>query len=245
MTWPLAQVRKINESSTNIPLIGAGKMNVNLNVRELLNFYDFERTARRHSNSIKTLAGEEVAIALLIKFLDTRGLQPKLLDTACTTKGAWLDAWLSIQENCEEIHFQVEVKTWSFHGYAGGDELRVDCGIDELVDFKKKEWKRYWNDDTRRFKDPKVDKVLKRMNSTYQGEIRPLACLWAAVHPDGKDDECFVIQNVADEHFKKLWVFSVSSYLRNYLKDKRNPGYIKLALPDTAERIDILNKIFV
>jgi hypothetical protein len=58
---------------------------ITVNVEALLSFYDENREVRRHSNAIKTLAGEELGFALLIEHLRRIGVTAELLDRSCTT----------------------------------------------------------------------------------------------------------------------------------------------------------------
>jgi hypothetical protein len=223
-----------------------GKMThiVRVDVEKLICFYDNDESVRPHSNSLKTLAGEELGFALLLKFFEEELLQPRLLEARCTAKGAWLDGWVSVQEASKQIHYQVEVKSWSFHGYTGGQALDVYCTQDEIHDFKISEWARYWDFEKQRFRAPGLDKVLKQMRSIHgkPDEVRPLACLWAAVHPEALDTPFFPVSAAAPP-FDKVWVFSMSAFLRNYL-GTGGPTTIDLRMPKTKVRLAHLNRIF-
>lgn len=218
--------------------------NVRVNVEELISFYDNDESVRPHSNALKTLAGEELGFALLLKFFEEEHLQPRLLEARCTAKGAWLDGWVSVREPGKEIHYQVEVKSWSFHGYTGGQALDVYCTPAEIHDFKISEWARYWDFDKQRFRAPGLDKVLKQMRSTHgkPDEVRPLACLWAAVHPEALDTPFFPVPTAASP-FEYVWIFSMSAFLRNYL-GTGGPITMDLSMPKTKMRLAHLNRIF-
>ncbi len=217
---------------------------VRVNVEELIAFYDNDESVRPHSNSLKTLAGEELGFALLLKYFVEQQLRPALLESRCTAKGAWLDGWVSVQEPDQEVHYQVEVKSWSFHGYTGGQALGVYCTPDEIREFKISEWARYWDFDKQRFHAPGLDKVLKQMRPAHgaPSEVRPLACLWAAVHPEALDEPFFKVPAAATP-FDFVWVFSMSSYLRNFLK-LGGPVTMDLSMPKTSARLAHLNRIF-
>lgn len=55
-----------------------------VNLREMVNFYDADKAARRHSSSIKGLAQEEVGVALLVECFRSMGLSARALDARCT-----------------------------------------------------------------------------------------------------------------------------------------------------------------
>lgn len=220
-------------------------MTIQINVRELLAFNDEHREARPHSNSIKTLAGEEIGLASLVKYFKDKGLETQILPERCTSSGAWLDGWVRVEQvGICSIFYQVEVKTWSFHGYGGGEQLKVSCTPDELKEFKKSEWAKYWDFAKCRFKAQGLDKVVKKMRppGNRQGiNIQPLACLWAAVHPNGEETPFFEVE-VKNADFGKVSVFSVSSFLRKHLQQSE---CIDLELPNTRKRLEYLNKIFI
>src|SRR5687767_14506054 len=97
---------------------------ITVNVESLLSFYDENREVGRHSNAIKTLAGEELGFALLIEYFNRIGVSAKLLNRTCNTgnaKGSRLDGWIEAKSvSLPTIYYQVEVKSWSIHG-VGGD----------------------------------------------------------------------------------------------------------------------------
>jgi hypothetical protein len=68
--------------------------------------------------------------------------------------------------------------------------------------------------------------------------IQPLACLWSALHPDGASDPFFEV-SVPDCHFRSVWIFSMSSFLRR-LKET----HLDLNLPLTQQRLGWLEKLF-
>lgn len=221
-------------------------MALELDVPELLAFYDENRAVRAHSNAIKTLAGEELGIALLLKCLEYMGYDARGLDSSCTAVagGAWLDKWVEVKKGGFCIHFQVEVKSWSFHGYGGGQALPVKCRPDTLQKFKIQEWERYWDNENRRFRAPGLDKVLKKMKPLHQGAILPLASLWAAVHPQGLEDALFAMPTGGEgSGFQTVVVFSASAFLRNYIHHVRS-NTIRLELPKTEARLEFLTQIF-
>jgi hypothetical protein len=71
--------------------------------------------------------------------------------------------------------------------------------------------------------------------------VRPMICFWDAMHPDGDGSPLFDVE-VISKDFKRLWVFSMSNYVRNLLSDEIY--YIQLDFPDTAARMNWINRIY-
>ncbi len=218
---------------------------ITVNVVALLSFYDENREARRHSNAIKTLAGEELGFALLIEYFRRTGVQATLLNRTCTTgnpKGFLLDGWIEARDvSSETTHYQVEVKSWSMHG-VGGDStpLPVTVTADELAAYKKRQWVRYWSNG--QFIEPGLNKVLTPMKRDPTWTVvEPLACVWSAMHPEGKRDAFFSVAINGPSTFQRVWVFSMSSFLRNIIQGEPQ---LTLRLPSTAIRINWLRTIF-
>jgi hypothetical protein len=85
------------------------------------------------------------------------------------------------------------------------------------------------------------------------GVVKPLLCLWEAVHPAGEGDALFAVKVAAYSptkngimlpggDFKEVCVFSVSSYLRNELSAGRE--FLRLELPAIGARLGWLDKLF-
>lgn len=214
-------------------------------ISEILDFYDANRLVKRHANSFKTTAGEELSVALLVRYFQEQGLAARPLEGSCTAVhgGAWLDKWVQVEETPHVVHYQVEVKSWSFHGYSGGQVLPILCNATQLRQYKEKERLRYWDDGAKRFKADGLDEVLKKMKTKHTGPVHPLACVRAAVHPKGNDLPFFRVSDVANADFKHIYVFPVSAYLCNYMRDTQM-NTIVLDLPDIEARMSHLSNIF-
>lgn len=212
-----------------------------VNARKIVDFVDANKKAGKHASSVKGICCEELQLRVLERYLREQGYDANLLGIPCTTKGNWLDAWIDMRKDGKHILAQTEVKSWSFHGFERGDALPVDVSPARLAEFKIAEWKRYWLESGKRFKAGGLDKVLKRMRTNHTGEIRPIACIWTPIHPLGLDEPMFEVECSGD--FEKVWVFSVSSYLRNYMRDQHT-DCLDLFLPKSAERISYLAEIF-
>lgn len=217
-------------------------MGMTLDINAALYFYDEDRAARRHANAVKTLAGEELGLALFKHYLDAHGRTAEILEDACTCEGARLDGWIEVTSS-PALLYQVEVKSWSVHGYGSGRFLLpVNADSSFLRQYKIDAWSHYWDEATGDFGPDGLRKVLRRMR-TPQGRdklsVEPVACLWAAVHPDGAN-EAFFSWPLGEHHsFKQMHVFSMSSYLRNLLA--AGTWKIELSLPNVQRRLEIIN----
>jgi hypothetical protein len=220
---------------------------VRVNVRELISFYDEDKTARPHSNAVKILAGEDIGFGLLIDHFRRNGATAEKL-SPCTTgqpKGERLDGWLKVtrQSLATTIYYQVEVKSWSFHGVGGETRpLGVNCTSDELAEFKRREWDRYWF--SGRFSNRHLNKVLTPMKAPHSGAtVEPLACIWTALHPNGNSEAFFNVALEGHEQFQRVWVFSMSSFLRNFLATG-DGDWLTLDLPLAHARLQWLKRLF-
>jgi hypothetical protein len=215
-----------------------------VNIRELIRFYDEDRAAKEHSNAIKTVAGEELNIAALIHYLQSKGARVDLLDEACTTgtrRGSWLDAWVRVSQPPDQFYYQVEVKSWSFHGVGGGPPLLVDCSTATAMQHRIASWGRYWDATSRTFRHKQVHKVLTRMRCPApSAPVRALLCLWDPVHPQGLANPFFEVKpSVGD--FSSVFVFSTSSYMRHLLC---SVTHVDLPLYMTKTRLNYLASLF-
>lgn len=214
---------------------------ININIAELVRFYDDEPGARSHSNAVKTVAGEELGLALFENYLSGEGRNPVRIDAPCTTQGAWLDGWVKVTQP-EPVLFQIEVKSWSMHGYGSRmHQLEVSANAEQLANYKIRIWKHYWHAGA--FKKKGLQKVLLPMTvpKGESGHVEPVACIWAAVHPEGDASEFFSVETKGG-NFSNVHIFSMSAYLRNLLN--AGAASLSLDLPDTARRMAYLSSLF-
>lgn len=209
----------------------------------LVAFFDDDDEAGRHASAIKAVAGEELGLALLVRYLTTTGSNPERLSVACTQrfrKGHRLDAWVRVTSDTGPLLYQVEVKTWSSHSI-GGARLPSDACAADVRAFKLREWAGYF-DDTRGFREKALQKVFDPMTPPEADtRVEPLACLWTAVHNQGGDEPFFQVPVAApcSASFNVINVFSMSAYLRGLLDAE-----IELRLPDTERRLQYLSSLF-
>ncbi len=218
---------------------------ITLNIRQILQFFDEDKEATKHSNAVKTIIGEELMLALLLEYFKQEGIYASIIQP-CTTgkkKGNRLDAWVKIQKPTSSnlCFYQVEVKSWSAHGIGGKSKfINPDWSESEYCDYKRKIWGNYWKNG--RFNADEINKVLTQMNPPESSAIvKPLACLWEMMHPDGDKNPFFTVKTAQDSYFREVSIFSVSSFLRGL---SSNESELKLDLPILSARLERLNKIF-
>ncbi len=172
-----------------------------VNIRALIEFFDVDTQARPDASSIKSIIGEEIAIACMVRYFRSHGWSSKILSQhvlggkrlPCTTGGKaghQLDCWLLIERGETQILYQTEIKSWSIHSLDGGthifniEDVETDCSRK----MKMETWKRYYNSDLCELLHPGTRKVLLKMklpglmnSQNSRPTVRPLLCLWAAV----------------------------------------------------------------
>ena len=104
--------------------------------------------------------------------------------------------------------------------------------------YRLERWEKDW--DGSNFLKKQVRKVLTPMKSPRPDvSVQPRVCYWTALHPRGDAYPFFEIP-LGSGAFRKLSVFSMSSYLRLIV------GGSDLTLPmrDTARRLELLSAMF-
>jgi hypothetical protein len=220
---------------------------ITLNIRQILRFFDENIEVTKHSNAIKIIIGEELMLALLLEYFKrTEIYSYAIVEQPCTTgkkKGPWLDAWLKVQDSMSSnpFFYQVEVKSWSAHGIGGKSKfIDPDWSESEFSEYKRKIWGHYWNNG--KFSADAVNKVLTPMKPPeLSATVKPLACLWEMMHPEGNETPFFTVKTAPNSYFSEVSVFSISSFLRGL--HPKEP-VLTLELPILSERLDQVNKLF-
>lgn len=214
-----------------------------LDIIAALRFFDGAVPGSRgHATAIVAVAGEEMGIGLLASYFRQQGATPEVLPgpiTQGTRKGVRLDRWLRVTRNREVTYYQTEIKNWSAHAI-GGRPLGVEATPAELTDYKIERWNREW--DGRTFRKRQVLKVLTPMRPpTHNAHVEPMVCYWDAMHPSGAPEPLFSIP-LHDQHFSRVWVFSMSAFLWQAL----DSGIVtlRLEMPDTMRRLEWFHKLF-
>ncbi len=215
---------------------------IRLPIKTLLMFYDNPpKENGKHTTAITSVIGEDLGAGLLVDYFNRRGFSAKVLNqtiTVGTNKGNRLDRWVVVTEGVREVYYQVEIKNWGATAL-NGRRLPLDANDERIRKHKKERWSREW-DGTGFIKDA-VKKVLIPMKPPKNAKyIEPLICFWDAMHPKGDDDALFSIP-LKNQHFKRVWVYSMSSHLRNLLKASETT--VKINAPDVEARMDWLSKI--
>lgn len=190
---------------------GVKMSRLRVNILNLLRFYDEDEEAHSHSSAIKAMAGEDLGVSLLRRYLKSQGKRLVLLEgngkrLACTTggrKGYQLDGWIKVTDvegAAAPVFYQMEIKSWSRHGIGSSERtLPVNCVGDDLLKSKKRLWKYYWDQNSCNFFHNGIKKVLLKMAPPNVAGFmlsRPLLCMWEAVHPGGrvKDEPFFTVR---------------------------------------------------
>ena len=228
-----------------------------VDIRGLLNFFDEKPDwAVGHATGIVGIVGEDLNTACLQHYLKSQGGQAVVLCNPDTdrpwpvttghTKGPRLDRWIRVERpDRSTTVFQTEIKSWSSHGF-GGIRLPLSASPEEVSVHRQARWDSLWDSGNQRLKeDPHTVKVLVPMKppeGVDPKSVRPLLIFWEPLGPgEAPDDHLFQV-DVADAEFEKLWVFSVSGYLRSLLSE--GVLSIELEMPDAALRLRSLNRLF-
>ncbi|MEQ9618431.1 MAG: hypothetical protein RIG61_04580 [Deltaproteobacteria bacterium] len=216
-----------------------------IDIKNLLEFFDEKPiTSQRHATSLTQMFGEDLGAALFNHYLNSRGIESRVISNKCTTgkkSGPRLDRWILTNENGYRVLYQTEIKNWSAHAI-GGSIIRTMASSDELSEYGKKEWSNIWDSEKSNFKWPTLSKVLFEMkeptNIEYD-EKRPLLIYWIPLCYMERSSPFFNVQ-VKSNIFDRLWVFSMSSYLRSINTDK----IVVKNMPNFANRLLWINSIF-
>lgn len=218
----------------------------NLNLRELLNFYDYRVSSSvGHASAINAVMGEELAVALLNHYFSSFDYKVVLLDQPCTqgtNVGHRLDKWIAITSSEEKIIYQVEIKNWSSHSL-NSEVVRQDGDESYMRDLRLRRWRFQFNEAERVPSQVATQKVLTKMRVPTEFtkySHKALLCFWEPLHSSG-DNSAFFEVSVNSENFKKLSVFSMSNYVSLLLK---NNDFLEVELAETDQRIDWLNKLY-
>jgi hypothetical protein len=211
----------------------------------VLEFYDARpANSSKHAAAINAVAGEDLGAGLMKHYLENvEGATVSILDGTCTpgtSKGNRLDRWVFAQwsDHTPPTLFQVEIKNWSAHSI-GGKSLPLNAPPEQVARHKVERWSKEWDVAAFELLKEPTRKVLLPMRATQQGEIEPALCMWDAMHPRGEASPWFSVVLSDNQHFARLWVFSMSAYLRSL-----DTAYIEIEMLDTHQRLQWLNKLF-
>lgn len=227
-----------------------------VNVKELLRFFDEKQDAEKgDATGIVSMVGEDLNAACFQHYVESKDGCAAVLDDRVIPgggyRGPWLDRWIEVQWVDEQKSlYQTEINNWSAHAL-GGETLKADALPQDVAEYKQRRWEKHWDSGRRPFKDRGITKVLVPMKKPDRCQglpAKPLLIVWEALGPKEKTNKhLFSITGACDPSFEqpatwprtkkfdKLWIFSVSSYLRDHLKEK-GPK-IHLRMPNAARRL--------
>lgn len=215
-----------------------------LNLKTLLDFYD-DRVPESvgHASAINAVLGEDLAIGLVTDYFRRRRSEARLVSRTCTQgtqKGVRLDAWLEITSTEGVFHYQTEIKNWSAHAI-GGRVVPKDQSETEMQAYRINRWLNQFDPKLRTLKQAKAQKVLTPMKPEESGwVVRPLIIFWDSMHPAGENIPLFDVE-ISNSKFDRLWVFSMSSYVRNLME--RGISTLELEMTESKIRISWVNRI--
>jgi hypothetical protein len=216
---------------------------IQLDIVRTLEFYDEAvPTSDHHATALNAIAGEDMGAGLFLHYLTGKNIQAKIMPDVCTqgTKsGVRLDRWILAIQNKRKIYYQTEIKNWSAHAI-GGRRLKINATQKEISEYKMERWDNMWDGKT--FRSQNAEKVLVPMKPLENNcQVESLICFWDSMHPSGKKEPLFP-QALKRQHFSRVWVFSMSAYLRNLLSS--GVKKINLEMTNTESRIEWLNSLF-
>lgn len=215
----------------------------NLSLESLLNFFDAKpKDSQGHAAAINALMGEELALALLKDYFKGKGESAEKLPQRCNTgrqRGPRLDAWIRVEHRDGEFHYQTEIKNWSSHS-VGGKSLPDKSDKDSMRVHRKERWENRFDTEKKALIDAEANKVLVPMRAEPSWKVRPLIVFWDPMHPQGDTTEFFRV-DVNAEHFDELWVFSISTYVRNLLSNEKSE--LSVDMPEIEKRLQWVDRL--
>ncbi len=219
-----------------------------IHVKRVLNFFDeIPPESSRHVTGVVSVAGEDLGAGLFKCYLE-KSVKAKVhvlqkTPTIGKKKGRRLDRWITVQwpDGTKKL-FQTEIKNWSAHAI-GGKRLLIKATKDQIKSFALDSWGRHWNNNRNYPKGKNVRKVLIRMRRPAEiplsYRVAPLVIMWVVLHPKGSSECLFSHKVNSKSGFKKIWYFSMSSYLRMISKKT-----IDLDMPDMTKRMAWFKRLF-
>ncbi len=227
---------------------------IKINIRGLLEFFDVKvPESRRHATAIVAVCGEELGAGLFKHYWESKGKRVEIFSCPCTQgtrKGKRLDFWIKVGWRGRAILYQTEIKNWSAHAI-GGKKLDLDATARTIAEYKVERWRALWDEGNKDFTlgtRRHLGKVLVQMRCPREygnNKVKPLVCLWTALHPHG-GPACFFKRRLPEgQHFKNVWFFSMSAYLRTLLQRNQNQESIQIEMPNTVKRVQWLRKLML
>lgn len=203
------------------------------------------------------MIGEELNACAFKHYMDAKGHSARILldekgkpirTTQGTQRGKRLDRWIVVNREGKQVLYQCEIKNSSSTAI-GGRCLKVEADEDEIRRTAHYNWSRdartafsdrvFPNNLTKVFVKMKLPKGYKR--------ALPLLIYWQPISNSNNLKPFFAIpisrfKNTAIKTgFRKLYIFSVSLYFRQLLKN--NKKVVSFDMPISEYRIKILKSL--
>lgn len=150
--------------------------------RELLHFLDEgPEDSRGHHTAVGHIFGEDLAVALALRFLrewggEAHGVSRTVTQGTC--KGTRLDAWLRHDAPTGPVLYQTEIKMFAAHAI-GGRALALDASEAQARAYREDRWQWVWSEEKGRFWEDGTQKVLTPTRPPEGHEhvrVEPLLC---------------------------------------------------------------------
>jgi len=226
-----------------------------LNVKELIDFFDNKKDSQKgDANALMAMFGEDLNASVYKHFRENKVEILKESITQGFRGGKYLDRWIFDKENRKL--YQCEIKNWAATAI-GGKPLGIIVNEAERKRVISYYWNRELNNNlSNKSKDlhpNHVTKVLLKMKSPkgYDNvlKIEPLLIYWMPISFDKNFVEPLSTISIKKldlpikTSFTKLYIFSVSLYLRQIYKNGKGKKYIDLEMPHFEHRMKILEKL--
>ena len=226
-----------------------------LDVKELLDFFDDKKDSEKgDANALMSVLGEDLNVSVYRHF---RKEEVEILNESVTfdikksdgTRGKELDRWMIDKKNRKL--YQCEIKN-SAATAIGGRQLKSDASDEEVQEVAAYHWNRELkNSFSRNHNHPNyITKVLLTMRKPEKFrnlKVEPLLIYWMPITSSKNGLNPLSILPTNPLHlgmkikFSRLYIFSVSLYLRSLLR--KGKGVIVLELPHFEHRLKILAKL--
>src|SRR3989338_5754476 len=226
-----------------------------LDVKELLDFFDDKKDSEKgDANALMSVLGEDLNASVYRHF---RKEEVEILNESVTfdikksdgTRGKELDRWMIDKKNRKL--YQCEIKN-SAATAIGGRQLKSDASDEEVQEVAAYHWNRELkNSFSRNHNHPNyITKVLLTMRKPEKFrnlKVEPLLIYWMPITSSKDGLKPLSVLPTNPLHlgikikFSRLYIFSVSLYLRLLLR--KGKGVIVLELPHFEHRLKILAKL--
>lgn len=224
-------------------------MQIKIYPNEIIKLFDEKKDEyKNHISPIIGLIGEDFLTALFQYYLESIGRKVEILNGHPTKqlsnrRSKNLDRWILVNdERGKRTLYQTEIKNWTAYSI-GGFSLNADKRLSKKTN---QNWDRFVE---LLEKEDKLRKVILKMNRhndiSKQVKIAPLLLYWLPMFYNKR--KCFFeykIKKPRRSEFNYLYIFSGSSFLREYVQKNGNKPLILKIGNATEVRLRILKDKF-